>query len=927
LTDRETPTVPRRAAAAFDELIDLESGERAARLAALAEDDPDVARIVASMLAADAAAEGPLERLQEDVAEVAGRRLLGEATQPAFERLGAWRLLERLGTGGMGEVWAGEREVGGFAQRAAIKLVRSGLASEAVVARFALERQVLARLDHPAIARVLDGGVAPDGRPWFAMERVDGEPITTWARRAGLSVERRLELMIEVCRAVDAAHRSLVVHRDLKPSNILVTADGHPKLLDFGLAKLLEPELDPQLTHTEMRALTPAYAAPEQVLGEPVTTATDVWGLGVVLFELLTGELPHRRGTRSGAALARQVEHESIEGPSAVVRRAGGEPWPRRLGGDLDTLVLQTLRREPERRYPTAAALADDLARLLAGRPIRARGDALGYRAGKFVRRHRVAVSAAALVLLSLVGGLVAALVSARHAERQARRAVEVQKFLVGLFAAADPDQSLGAEVTARQLLDAGVAELERGLTGEPEVQAALFDTVAQIERRIGRYDSAERLARGAVERRESLAGADSSAAAAARLTLAEVLHARGELDPAVAEFEQALAVLARRPGADPAEVTRGLAGLASSEYYRGQTERALALADEVLERQRRAHGDAHAETAMARLARGQMHELAGRYEAARADIEAALAVLESTLGPEHPRTSEARLALAELVGFLGDRPRAQQLFAQATAALRRALGDDHVLVGHALVKHALVFLNDGRSADADRVLGEALAIFTALGHFEAASCERLLGHSLLTQDRPAEAAERFARAHEQFRSRLGERHVYTLAALGNLGTARVRQGDLRAGRKALVDAIAGLEQVQGESSDDLRQPLLSLGEAARREGDVEAALAHHRRALAIAEAGVGAEHAGAANARREIALDLAAAGTPAALAEALTEFDRALAIRRKTDATSPRLADWLDEAATIAARATDAARAEAWRAEAAAIRGAQSAN
>ncbi|MBZ0103582.1 MAG: serine/threonine protein kinase, partial [Thermoanaerobaculia bacterium] len=332
MTDRETPTVPRRAAAAFDELIDLESGERAARLAALAEDDPAVARIVGSMLAADAPGH------------------LGDVLLQPLKRPLAGRV------GGMGEVWAGEREAGGFAQRAAIKLVRSGLASEAVVARFALERQVLARLDHPAIARVLDGGVAPDGRPWFAMERVDGEPITTWARRAGLSVERRLELMIEVCRAVDAAHRSLVVHRDLKPSNILVTADGHPKLLDFGLAKLLEPELDPQLTHTEMRALTPAYAAPEQVLGEPVTTATDVWGLGVVLFELLTGELPHRRGTRSGAALARQVEHESIEGPSAVVRRAGGEPWPRRLGGDLDTLVLQTLRREPERRYPTAAA-------------------------------------------------------------------------------------------------------------------------------------------------------------------------------------------------------------------------------------------------------------------------------------------------------------------------------------------------------------------------------------------------------------------------------------------------------------------------------------------------------------------------------------------------------------------------------------------
>jgi hypothetical protein len=300
--------------------------------------------------------------------------------------------------------------------------------------------------------------------------------------------------------------------------------------------------------------------------------------------------------------------------------------------------------------------------------------------------------------------------------------------------------------------------------------------------------------------------------------------------------------------------------------------------------------------------------------------MEAAQGVLDRTLGADHPRSAEARLALAELTGFLGERERARTLFEEATAALRRSLGDRHVLVAQALVKRSLLDLNSGQPAQADRALGEALEIFTALGHYEAATCERMLGHSLLAQGRPAEAAARFARAHEQFRARLGDDHVYTLAALGNLGTARVQQGDLEGARAALEPAIAGLERVRGEASDDLRQPLLSLGEVERRAGRPEAALVHHRRALAIAEAGVGANHPGAANARREIALDLGALGTAEGLAEGRSELDRAIAIRRASDATNPRLADWLLEAAALAERAGDRAGAFSRRREALAL-------
>ena len=926
----DSPTAPlddsrARAAELFAELCELTPKEQSERLAELEAVNGTLARRLVQMLALDAADSGPLERARDELA-AAGRKFLGTEAPAPPDRLGPWQLGERLGAGGMGEVYGAERHDGGFHQEAAIKIVRSGMATEAVVARFELERRVLAHLEHPSIARLLDGGVAPDGRPWFAMERVVGTPITDFAREHDLDLEARIRLLIEVARAVDVAHRSLVVHRDLKPSNILITADGTPKLLDFGLAKLLDPEADLQLTRTETRALTPAYAAPEQVLGEPVTTATDVYALGVLLYELLTGELPHRRSASTSGRLAEEVSRETVERPSQRLRRLQGATSRstakvRRLPEDLDTIVLRAMAREPERRYGSAAAFADDLALLLSGHPVSARPDSRRYRLARFLGRHRLAATASALVAVSLVGGLLAALFQAERATREAKRAVAAQRFLVGLFEAADPDRSLGADVTARQLLDAGVAELERGSASEPDLQASLFDTVAQIERRIGRYDSAERLARGAVERRERLSGARSVEAAAARVTLAEVLHSQSQIDEAAREFEKALADLkAQLPEDDPL-LARTRASFAETEHQRGRTAEALTLAEEVLARARRVFGEEHPETASARQAIGALRSLAGDFAAARLDFEAALAVLERTLGPLHPKSAEAKLSLAELTGYLGERERAHRLFDEATAAFRRSLGDRHVMVAHALLKHALLYLNSGQRADADRVLLEALAIFTELGHYEAATCERMLGHSLLAAGRPAEAAARFERAHEQFLKRLGDDHVYTLAALGNLGTARVQMGELAAARSALEAAIAGLERVRGHESDDLRQPLLSLGEVERRSGDRARALLLHRRALAIAEAGVGAEHPGAANARREIALDLASAGTGQELANGLAELDRAIAIRKKSDPASARLADWLLEAASLAERTGDRAGAAARRREALTIR------
>jgi tRNA A-37 threonylcarbamoyl transferase component Bud32 len=340
------------------------------------------------------------------------------AELPAGTRLGPWRVVRLAGRGGMGEVYEAQRADGAFELRAAVKLLKRGLDTAAIVARFNRERRILARLDHPNIAHVLDAGVAPDGRPFLVMEYVDGLPVTEWVRGRELAAAEVLRIMITVCEAVQAAHAKHIVHRDLKPSNVLVTAQGQVKLLDFGIAKALTEDEDGEATRLGgSGAMTPAYAAPEQLLGLPATPASDVYALGCILYQLLLERLPHRRGGRSTAEIARNLERETVERPSTVLRKERGRmAEPLRLARlksasqDLDLIVLKALHPETQRRYASAQALAEDLQRLLDHRPVLARPDSVAYRIGRFVRRNRLMVAAAAAVVLALSAGLAAAL-------------------------------------------------------------------------------------------------------------------------------------------------------------------------------------------------------------------------------------------------------------------------------------------------------------------------------------------------------------------------------------------------------------------------------------------------------------------------------------------------------------------------------------
>jgi serine/threonine-protein kinase len=389
--------------ALFEELVELDDGERATRLARLA--DRELARRVADLLATEAST-SILERVDvlaaPFLAELAGDRPAA-AEPPPPERVGPYRLGVRLGGGGMGEVYLGEREGSSVGQRVAVKLLKRGMDSAEILRRFARERQILARLDHPHVARLFDGGLADDGRPYFVMELVEGEPITDYCRRLALPVEERLRLLVSCCDAVESAHARKIVHRDLKPSNILVTAAGVVKLLDFGIAKLLvEDAGEPALTHSGLWVMTPRYAAPEQVLGHEISTATDVYALGVLLYELLTGQAPHRREGRTPLELVHAIQHETPERPSTLVGRLPASSLPlaqptprdvrrlrRRLRGDLDTIVLKALRREPVRRYASAGELGEDLRRHLGGGPVEARADSVVERLATLLRLPR----------------------------------------------------------------------------------------------------------------------------------------------------------------------------------------------------------------------------------------------------------------------------------------------------------------------------------------------------------------------------------------------------------------------------------------------------------------------------------------------------------------------------------------------------------
>ena len=661
------PGLWQRVSPLFDRALDLAPEEREEFVESVAGGDEVLRRELVELLAADAQATEFLERpalVAEPPPPPRDGEQAGTAALPG-ERVGPYRLLEVLGHGGMGTVYLAERDEG-FRRRVAVKVLRRDLPLGELHERLEVERQVLARLEHPGIARLYDGGTTADGRPYLVMEHVEGEPIDTYCRRLELPVEARLRLFLEVCEAVEHAHRNLLVHRDLKPENILVTAEGSPKLLDFGIAKLLDFErfaLPSRVTRTGFRPMTPAFASPEQVRGESVTTASDVYSLGVLLFHLLTGRGPYRPRTDLPHAVEAAVLEQEPPRPSEVV--AG--KLARRLSGDLDTIVHKALRKEPERRYGSVRELAEDLTRHLEYRPVLARPEGLLYRAGKLVRRHTLAVAAATLLAVVLVGfGVVTFVQSGRLARErdlaqlEGQRAARTSDLLFELLSGADPAQAQGSELTVREVLDRGAARLA-DLGDQPALQAATRATLGVVYRRLGLFDRAEPLLEETLAQRRRLQAGHHPDIGVSFNNLAVLMHMKGDLEAAEDLHRRSVALHRRLFGGEHPAVALVTYNLARLVHYNGELDEAEALYRQALAISRRALGP-HLYTSRMLQHLARLRAERGDFAEAETLLRECVGMLGELEGPEGEQVGYRLSQLADVVAAQGREQEAMEL-------------------------------------------------------------------------------------------------------------------------------------------------------------------------------------------------------------------------------------------------------------------------
>ncbi|MEO7325883.1 MAG: serine/threonine-protein kinase, partial [Dokdonella sp.] len=835
-----------RIGAIFDEMVDTPIDARASLFDRLCGDDARLRGEVEALLVADEGAErfdqGLVSARNSAVADWAENDDVQSVR--AGERIGPWRLIEELGRGGMGVVWLAERADGEFEQRAALKLIKRGMDSEAVLARFRRERQILARLEHPHIGRLLDGGIAADGLPYFAMEHVEGLPLLRYAAQLQLGLEDRIRLILDICSAVQFAHRQLVVHLDLKPSNVLITSSGAVKLLDFGIAKLLGGEMS-QATQTgdaRDRPLTPAYASPEQLSGAPVSTATDVYALGAILYELLTDRRPHDLGDApTREEIRKRLESSAPPAPSKRVA-VDGPVSTRRLRGDLDTIALTALRREPDRRYATVDALAVDLRSYLDGRPIAAQRDSVVYRSGKFLRRHRLGVAFASFALLGLFAATAFALLEAARARAQARQAEAVTGFLIDTFRVADPKGAPGGvKLTALDVLDAGAQRLDAQLTDQPELAARFASVLGAIYLELGQYDRAIALLQRSLDSQG--ATTDDSARADITAQLARAQYEKGDYVAAGKSSESALAAHRARKGANSAVAASDLALQGEIARRQGDFKKAEPLLQRALTISR-----ATLKSPDARIAAG-LNELAVLYsdmhrlDEGAALTEESLAMFRAIYGENHLDVAENLINLGAFRMQTGRAADALPLLEQATAIYRRLLPADHPLLATALVNHARALDRLNRYLDAEPLYLEALAMQRrVLGeqHPDVAATLNNLAVLHMHMDDFAGGAEYSRQAFGVWMAQGKPEHPFALGSKANLAVALRESGDLVESERLVREVLNARRQQLGEKHVLVSFTMDQLGIVLRLSGHPAEAVEQHRQAQALREGAPG---------------------------------------------------------------------------------------
>ncbi|MEZ4415480.1 MAG: serine/threonine-protein kinase [Gemmatimonadota bacterium] len=850
----------------FARLSDLDPAERQQALVALGTSEPDLVAEVESLLAA-ARPDGV------ELTDVFGRAhgALSAPSRPdALEgrRIGPYRVVRELGSGGMGSVYLCERVDETYQAQVALKLLRAPLAGSELERRFRAERQILAQLSHAGIARLLDGGTTEQGVPYLVMEYVAGLPVTDFVRERTLSFDARLRLFMRICEAVQYAHARLVVHRDLKPANILVDEEGMPKLLDFGIAKLIgdaEAAFDAATTRTGMRVMTPLYASPEQVRGEPITVATDVYALGVLLYELLTDRLPYKEDPRDTRAVERAIVDRDparpsealatelktqVDSPESTRQRA-----VRALRGDLDTIVLKALQKDAARRYASVEALRDDIGRHLEGLPVRARPDRWTYRTGKFVRRNRGIVVSGLALLLTILFFTAGTVLQSIQLERQrdlARRerdqAQAVADFLADVFRASEPSESLGAEATARELLDRGAERIRSDGSLDGDLRATLLGVIGDVYRQLNLQREGIPLLEASLTELRALRTAPDAELARGEARLGSAYAQLGDFErglPLIREAYEQVGALDDLPSQERVNVINTLGSYLTRagiyEEARARLNEALAVAEG---REDRNGADDVEWTVLNNL--GQLETSVGDHEASLAYHRRVLREREAALSPLHPSVLSSLNNSALVLERLARYSESDSLYQVLVERAAQVHGTESPYYATYLNNLASFYKRIGQPERAEPLQRRALEIFVAVQGEESADVAMSynnLANLLHDLGRPSEAVEMHRKALALNLRLYGENHDRVAGSYNNLAAALRDLGDLDG---AIENYRATLEidrRTVGEDHPFLASDRVNLASALSARGDFTEATALFDSAAAIHERVLQPEH------------------------------------------------------------------------------------
>jgi len=811
----------------FHSAADLPPGEQRAFLNAECDDASLVADTLA-LLAEDARGESMLDR---GVA-VAADELLGRtAFSPSSARFGPYRITRVLGEGGMGVVYLGTRDDLGTV--AAVKILRDAWLSPGRRERFASEQRTLAQLNHPLIARLYDADTLPDGTPWFVMEYVEGAPLTEYCDARSRSLAGRLRLFRDVCEAVQHAHRHLVVHRDLKPSNILVTDDGTVKLLDFGIAKQLESLDGPsdERTRTAMRLMTPAYAAPEQIRGGRVGIHTDIYALGVILYELLVGALPYDLSNRAGSEIESAILEQEPERPSISVARAANRPAAgpnmrtasKAQWADLDVLCLTAMHKDPQRRYATVDALIRDVDHYLKGEPLEARPDSAPYRLGKFVRRNWEVVSAASAVFVVVVAMGVfytVRLATARNAAlSEAERTQRIQRFTLSLFEGGDKAAGPADSLRVVTLVDRGLQEA-RTLASDPAIEAELDVTLGSIYQKLGKFARADSLLQAALAKRKTLYGPENPEVAATLVALGSLRVDQAQFEEAERLSRAGLEMSKRTLPPSHPSIVKATVAVGRALQERGAYDKAIPVLEEAV-RLNSLPGAAAADLATSLSSLADAHYYSGHYQISDSLNRRVLVMYKQLYGDRHPLVAGILINLGASQLDRGNYTEAEQFDRQALDITRAFYGNDHHETAAQLTMLGRALVYEKRFDDAAAILRQALAIRERVYgpmHPMVASTVNELGNIAINLERYDEAEADFRRMLDIYRATYGDKHYLIGIATSNLAGAFYGRHQYPRAEELYRDAVRRFSEAQGPNHMNTGIARMKLGRSLLRQ-------------------------------------------------------------------------------------------------------------